>query len=268
LCLALAGCQQAYFHALNIGSDRPAPEVEVFDKAHGLSLDIDRPANASGAAPVVIFFYGGSWQHGRREYYRFVGRALSAQGFLVLVPDYRKAPAYRFPAFIDDAATATAWARAHAAQLGGDRRRIFLMGHSAGAHIAALLATDSRYLQAQAMRPRDLAGVIGLAGPYDFLPISNPRLQRVFANREQWPASQPVNFVDGDEPPFLLLHGGSDRKVAKQNSERLAAKLRAAGEPVTLHILPGIGHARLVDGFASPRFSPVLAETSDWIRGH
>lgn len=266
--LALAACQQAYFRVLNVGSRQAMPAIEQFDPEHGLSLDVYRPAQSTSPAPVVVFVYGGSWQRGRREYYRFVGRALSAQGFLVLIPDYRKAPEHPFPAFVEDAAAATAWARDHAAQWGGDRRRIFLMGHSAGAHIVALLGTDASYLQARGMRPRELAGVIGLAGPYDFLPITDPRLRRVFIGPAQARASQPVNFVDGDEPPFLLLHGAADTKVWKQNSEHLATRLRAAGEPVTLRILPGIGHLRLLDGFASARFSPVLMETSDWIRGH
>ena len=266
LVLLLSGCQQAYFRALNIGSGDVEAVSETFDAEHGLAMDVYRPAHASAATPVVIFVYGGSWQPGRRGYYRFVGRALSEQGFLVMIPDYRKAPDNAFPVFVEDAAAATAWAREHAAQFGGDPARLFLMGHSAGAHMVALLGTDPRYLGRYGMKPRDLAGVIGLAGPYDFLPITDWRIKRVFADRSQWPASQPVNFVDGDEPPFLLLHGSADHKVWKQNSEHLAARLTAAGEPVSLRILPGIGHLGLVNGFASARFSPVLVETSDWIR--
>lgn len=264
--LLACGCQKAYFRALNIGSGEAVPVSQPFDDVHGLALDVYRPAQTNGAAAVVIFVYGGSWQHGRRADYRFVGRALSEQGFLVIIPDYRKAPANAFPAFVEDAASATAWAREHAAQFGGDPARIFLMGHSAGAHIVALLGTDPSYLRKHGMQPRDLAGVVGLAGPYDFLPIRDRRIRRVFADTSLWPASQPVNFVDGDEPAFLLLHGDADHKVWKQNSEHLAARLDAAGEPVTLRILPGIGHLGLLTGFASPRFSPVLAETVEWIR--
>lgn len=266
LCWLLAGCQQTYFRVLNSGGADLEAQVVIFDESHGLALDIYRPASTGTPAPVVVFFYGGSWQHGRREYYRFVGRALAAQGFLVLIPDYRKAPDEVFPAFIEDAAKATAWAHRHAVDFGGDPSRLFLMGHSAGAHIAALLGTDPRYLGREGLRPLDLGGVVGLAGPYDFLPITNKRLQRVFADRSDWPASQPVNFVDGDEPPFLLLHGESDGKVGKLNSERLAARLQAQHEPVRLRILPGVGHLGLVNGFASSRFSPVLSETVDWMR--
>jgi acetyl esterase/lipase len=270
LAFALAGCasvQPLYFHAVN----HSVPPVEVesveYSRAHAQSLDVYRPRNAHGAAPVVLFFYGGTWRDGHREYYRFVGESLSRHGLLVLVPDYRKAPADVFPAFMEDAATAAAWAKQHAAEYGGDPARIHLMGHSAGAHMVALLAADPRYLAAQGLKPRDFTSVIGLAGPYDFLPITERKVQRVFPDRALWPDTQPVNFIDGDEPPFLLLHGGSDRRVWVSNSEKLAAKLRAAGVPVSLKIEPKTGHIALVNGFLSPRFSSALADTLAWLNG-
>jgi acetyl esterase/lipase len=265
--LALAGCQQAYFTALNAPARDAHPYTEVYDPAHELALDVYPAQGVDVAAPVVVFLYGGSWQHGRREYYRFVGHALSARGVLVVVPDYRKAPRNRFPAFVEDAAAATAWVHANARTLGGDPRRIFVMGHSAGAYMAALLGTDDHYLLHWGMHPRQLAGVIGLAGPYDFAPTVDERIERrVFAGVADWPQTQPVHFVDGDEPPFLLLHGESDRRVWVANSESLARRLRAVGGPVTLKILPGVGHVGLVNGFYSPRFSPALAETLEWMR--
>lgn len=265
--LALAGCQQAYFKALNASIRETRPHTEVYDANHGLSLDVYPAQGVQGAAPVVVFLYGGSWQHGRREYYQFVGSALSARGVTVVVPDYRKAPRNRFPAFVEDAAAATAWTHAHVAELGGDPRKVYLMGHSAGAHMAALLGTDGRYLGRWGLRPRDLGGVIGLAGPYDFEPTVNARIERrVFAGVQDWPQTQPVHFVNGDEPPFLLLHGDSDRRVWVANSESLARHLRAAGDAVTLRILPGVGHIGLVNGFRSPRFSPALDETVSWLR--
>ena len=263
--LLLTACQPAYFKVLNAAVTSDISESRVFDAAHGLSLDVYRTRTLARPAPVVVFFYGGSWQGGRREYYRFVGEALSKRGVVVVIPDYRKAPQHVFPAFMEDAAAATAWTIAHAAQIGGDPGRVYVMGHSAGGHIAALLGTDSRYLARQGLRSRQLAGVIGLAGPYDFLPITDPSLQHVFGAQTDWPISQPVNFVDGDEPPFLLIHGASDRSVWPMNSEHLAKRLRDAGEPVTLRIIPNTGHIGLVNGFLSPRFSPVLQETVNWI---
>lgn len=271
LALLLAGCQRTYFWAINVGRGDDPPQAVAYLPQHRLLLDIHAPvlpAGSTKAAPVVIYFYGGSWRDGRREDHRFVGAALAKRGVLVLMPDYRKAPAHPFPAFMEDAAAATAWARTHAASLGGDPEQIFLMGHSAGAHIAALLAADARYLKAVDMAPRDLAGVIGLAGPYDFLPITDPKIRAVFGNPAHWPQSQPVNFINGDEPPFLLLHGSDDRLVWPMNSERLAAKLRSVDRPVTLLIVPGIGHVRLLNGFLSPRFSPALEESLRWMERH
>ena len=264
---ALAGCQQAYFRALNANLPDLAARTEPYDAAKGLSLDVYPARDAHGAAPVVVFLHGGSWQHGRREYYRFVGDALSARGVAVVVPDYRKAPRNRFPTFVEDAAAATAWARTHAREFGGDPARVYVMGHSAGAHMAALIGTDDRYLARWGLRPRDLGGVIGLAGPYDFAPTVNVRIERrVFGDVGDWLQTQPVHFVDGDEPPFLLLHGDSDRRVWVANSESLARRLREAGGPVTLRILPGVGHIGIVNGFRSPRFSPALEVTLEWMQ--
>ena len=266
-CLGLSGCQQAYFKALNAATDDELALTRSYDREHGLALDVYRPQGVSGPAPVLVFLHGGSWQRGRREYYRFVGEALAARGVLVLVPDYRKAPAHPFPSFVEDAAAATAWAHANAASYGGDPGRIFLMGHSAGAHMAALVATDASYLRRWGLEPRNLAGVIGLAGPYDFQPEVNPRIgRRVFWSVREWPRTQPVHYVDGDEPPFLLMHGDRDRMVWVDNSRSLARRLRDQGEPVELRILPGIGHVGLVNGFYSPRFSPALAETLSWMK--
>jgi acetyl esterase/lipase len=262
----LAGCQRAYFHALNAGLPDAGVQSVEFDPADALSLDVYRAQGASGPVPVVVFFYGGTWRDGERDYYRFVGEALAREGVVVIVPDYRKAPAHPFPDFMLDAAKAAAWAKAHAADYGGDPARVHLMGHSAGAQMVALLGTDARYLEREGLRPRDFASVIGLSGPYDFLPIRERKVRDVFPDPKAWPQTQPVNFVDGDEPPFLLLHGGSDRRVWKQNSVRLGELLQRAGEPVRVRILPGTGHIAMVNGFRSPRFSTVLAETLAWLR--
>lgn len=262
----LAGCQQVYFRGLNLGAGE-GTSVQ-FDAEHGLALDVYRPvgpATAAGA-PVVVFFYGGSWTSGKREYYRFVGNALAQRGVLVLIPDYRKAPEHPFPAFMTDGATAVAWARANAARYGGDANRLYLMGHSAGAQIAALLATDARYLAVRDMRPADLAGVIGLAGPYDFLPLTDPKVMQALGPAQGWPLTQPINFVSGDEPPFLLIQGDADQRVDPGNTPRFAARLRAHAGSVTVIVVPGVGHVGLVNGFYSARLSPVLAQSLEWMR--
>lgn len=260
-CAALAGCSGVYHRAINVGVDDDLVTSETYDGARQLALDVHRPAPAADLPPVVVFLHGGSWRHGDREGYRFVGQRLARAGALVLVPDYRKAPGHAFPDFMYDTARAVAWARDNAARLGGDPRRVYVMGHSAGAHIVALLATDGRYLSSVGMSPRDLAGVVALAGPYDFLPLTDPELWEVFGEQADWPLSQPVNFADGDEPPFLLLHGRRDRIVWALNSERLQAKLQSAGSSVRYVPVAGTGHIGILLSLRRKAPSPALAET-------
>jgi acetyl esterase/lipase len=209
----------------------------------GRLLDVYRPAAAhAGTRPVIVFLHGGGWVNGSKKQYRFVAEALTSRGYLVVVPAYRLYPIARFPAFVEDAAQAVAWTRKHAAEFGGDPQRLFVMGHSAGAHIAALLNFDERYLLAVGGERSWLSGFIGLSGPYDFLPLRDPILQEVFAPESQYPLSQPVNFVDGTESPTLLLHGRADGIVWPINSEHLAAKVREHGGRVEERYYDGMSH--------------------------
>ena len=186
LVVVLGGCHQVYFGTINVGADAPLVEsrTAVFDPEHDLAIDVYRATDAPSNAPLILFFYGGTWRYGQREWYRFIGESLADQGFVVMIPDYRTAPDVAFPAFVQDAARAAGFAKSHAARYGADASRMFLMGHSAGGHIAGLLATDARWLDAVAMKPRDFRAFIGLAGPYDFLPIWNPRMMQVFPDEE------------------------------------------------------------------------------------
>ena len=208
--------------------------------------------------PVVVFFYGGSWKRGERAQYKFVGQRLAENGVVAVVADYRTYPRAMFPAFMDDAARAVRRVHDDAAGWGGDPERLFIAGHSAGAQIAALLATDARYLQAHGMSPHQLAGVIGLSGPYDFNVTGD--LVDVFGPSSQWPLAQAVNFVDGDEPPFLLLHGTGDKVVEYVDSVELAEKLRANGVPATLQLLPDAGHITPLAGLYDPRRAPAVVD--------
>ncbi len=232
-------------------------------------LDVYAPASAC-RAPVVVFFYGGSWETGSRDMYPFLGRALARRGVIVVIPDYRRYPEVRFPAFMDDAAAAVAWSRANAGRFGGDPAHLFLMGHSAGAQIATLLALDPTYLRQVGLSSSSLAGVIGISGPYDFLPLTNPTLKIIFGPEETWPRSQPINFVTPAAPPMLLATGTADDTVYPRNTEHLAARLREAGVPVEERFYEGIGHISTVGAFAWPlRFLvPIRQDVLDFIERH
>ena len=248
--------------------------TETHDVAYGegprRTLDIYRPDAAAGPLPLIVFLYGGSWRTGDKSIYPFVARPLAARGAVVVAPNYRLYPEVSFPDFLDDNARAVAWAVAHAHGLGADPHAVFVLGHSAGAYNAAMLALDPHYLARAGVDRADLAGVAGLAGPYDFLPMTDPDIIPVFAPVDDGPASQPVNYVDGRNPPLLLLAGGADTTVRPRNTISLAERVRAAGGPVESKLYPGVGHIGIVTAFA-PLFrgrAPVLDDVWDFIQRH
>ena len=225
---------------------------------------------AAGRPPLIVFLYGGSWRTGDKGMYPFVALPLAARGAVVVVPDYRLYPEVQFPDFLRDNARAVAWAAANAARLGADPGRVFVLGHSAGAYNAAMLAVDPRYLAAAGYDRGRLAGVIGLAGPYDFLPITGEDIKPVFAPVNDGPLSQPVTYVDGRNPPLLLLAGTDDTTVNPRNTLSLAERVRSAGGMAESGLLPGIGHIGIVTAFA-PLFryrAPVLDRVWDFVQRH
>lgn len=231
-------------------------------------LDVWAPANAQGKKlPVLIFYYGGSWRWGSRSHYGFVGRAFAARGYVVVIPDYRLVPQVHFPTFLEDSAAATAWAQANAARLGGDPRQIYLIGHSAGAYNAAMIALDARYLRAAGGDPANISGVIGLAGPYDFLPFDPGAAQNAFGQAPEPAQTQPINFVRADAPPMLLLHGAEDKVVRIRNSTSLGEKLNAIGAKADVKIYSGADHPDLVLALSKPlrKRAPVLADINAFI---
>lgn len=252
--LFAAGCERALFAVANRGSAPPESSV-VYAPEHGLALDVYRPQGAARDAPVVVFFYGGGWQRGMRAQYRFVGRRLAQHGVLAIVADYRTYPRATFPGFVEDGARAVRWARDNAAVHGGDPRRLFVMGHSAGAQIGGLIATDATYLRGVGMRRDDLAGFIGLAGPYDFVIGA---YAPVFGAPAQWPRAMAYNFVDGGAPPLLLVHGQRDDVVLPRNSTRLAQKARGAGVRAELALLPEGTHTTPMQAFYDPARAPTV----------
>ena len=145
--------------------------------SHGQKLDVWVPDGAPPAngRPVLIFWYGGGWAEGKRQQYGFAARAFADEGFTVVLPDYRKVPDVRYPAFLEDGAQAVAWTRDHAADFGGDPDRIGVAGHSAGAYIAVMLALDQRWTEAAGVPDGTIKAGVGLSGPYDFYPFDQKR---------------------------------------------------------------------------------------------
>lgn len=236
-----------------------AHDIRFADGRRGL-LDVYAPKQAIDA-PIAVFFYGGGWEDGSRTDYRFAAMALARRGVVTVVPDYRLYPDVRFPDFIHDGAKAVRWARRNATEFGADPGLIFLIGHSAGAYIATMLALDETKLDAQSLAA--LAGVVGISGPYDFLPLQSDVLKRIFAPAGgDLASSQPIAYARGDAAPMLLVSGLADKTVRPENSRRLAARIRALGGEAVTRFYKRVDHT-LVLGAFSPVLRPLAPTFAD-----
>lgn len=237
----------------------PAPLVNLLvphagysvhrDIAYGVDprhrLDVYVPSGLKGPAPVLLFFYGGSWQGGRKSDYLAFGQAFASAGIVTVVADYRVYPQAKYPAFVDDAAGALIWVHGHIAQHGGDAARVFVSGHSAGGFNAVMLAAEPKFIAARGGSLDWIRGVIGIAGPYDFLPLTDAGYIDIFHGADNRD-SQPINHVTGPRPPMLLVSGSADAVVDPGNADRMAAKLKAAGSEAKVIHYPGVGHIGII----------------------
>lgn len=235
-------------------------------------LDVYRPTKAAPNGKVVIFFYGGSWRDGSKTDYRFVAQALTSRGFIVVLPDYRLYPQVTFPAFVEDGAAAVRWTHDNISSFGGDTNQLYLMGHSAGSHIAALLTLDAHYLKSVGLDRSAIRATATLSGPYDFTP--NPWDRPVFNQATNAtsidPQIEPITFVDGKEPPMLLVQGLQDKIVSPSNAEHLAARIREKGGEVKYITYPNRGHASVVVALVWPYqwLAPVLDDVTEFFDEH
>jgi acetyl esterase/lipase len=234
-------------------------------------LDIYRAPAGAERKPIVLFLYGGGWTSGDRATYAFVGAALARRGYTTVIPDYRLFPEVQFPAFLDDAAIAWRWVHTTLAGGCGSARPVIVVGHSAGAYIAAMLALD-RSLASRGGAPLPQpAALIGLAGPYAFDPTTWPSTKEIFAPAAgRADTARPIAFARHGAPASLLLHGGADDTVQLYNTRDLAAALRSKGGTVGSKFYPGIGHVGLVTAIARPlRWrAPVLTDMLAFMERH
>ncbi|GGH23525.1 carboxylesterase [Alsobacter metallidurans] len=237
-------------------------------------LDVFVPDESAGARaakrrPVALFIYGGSWNSGARADYAFVGRALAARGIVTVVMDYRLVPQVRYPGFVEDGALATRWVKSEIGRFGGDPARLFIMGHSAGAYSAAMLALNPAFTRDVGLRGAPYRGLVGLAGPYDFYPFDVGAAREAFG---QWPRpqeTQPVSIARRGAPPAFLAYGTEDTTVLPRNSRKLAEVLRSLGTRVVERAYPGVSHAGILLALSKPlrERAPVLDDVVAFIQG-
>jgi acetyl esterase/lipase len=270
--ITLAACSPLRLINAVVASDGYALTADIpYGELPRQKLDVYVPAVPATAVlkPVVVFFFGGGWESGDRDDYRFVGEALTARGNIVVVPDYRLYPDVRFAGFMADAAQAVRWAKRNIDRFGGDPERVYLMGHSSGAHIAAMLTLNREYLETVGMKPAELRGMIGLAGPYDFLPFTRESSKTIFGPETEYWRSQPINYVDGGNPPILLMTGNDDDVVHPRNTRHLAARIAASGGAVQTVEYAGVGHVGILVQLAAPfrGDGSVLKAVSGFVKG-
>jgi len=267
---ALVACAPAALFNLTV--PRGGYRIEK-DVAYGADprqrLDLYIPDRVKAHAPVLLFFYGGSWQSGSKDLYLAFGQAFASEGVIVAIADYRVYPQVSYPLFLGDAASALAYVHANAARLGGDPARVFVAGHSAGAYNAVMLASDPRYLAAVHGDFGWIRGVIGIAGPYDFLPLEDKKLIALFGGADRI-ETQPIHYIDGKRPPMLLAAGLDDTTVRPANTERMAKRLRDAGGEAEVKLYPGVGHIGIILSIAEPfrGKAPLRADMLAFIAAH
>jgi len=247
----LTGCSDALFSIANVPTHFSSVRTQT-DIAYGEQarqrLDIYAPPQAE-RLPVVIFWYGGAWTEGTKDNYRFVGTALAESGFVAVLPDYRLYPTASFPAFVEDGARAVAWVERHAETFGGDHTRIVLMGHSAGAHEAAMLTLAPKYLAAAGATSANIVGLIGLSGPYVLEPDTE-ELRTIFSSPYERADWQPVRNAHSEAPPTLLLHGLEDQRVSPVQTRQFRDALAAHGVSVEMELYEGASHADTIAAFS------------------
>ena len=269
ICLYLSACTDL----LNASIPRSGYTVHR-DIAYGSDprqkLDIYEPAGVTNA-PTVVYFYGGSWQTGSKDDYRFLGQALASKGFVTIVADYRLYPQVYYPDFVKDGASAFAYAHAHIANFSGDPSRMFVAGHSAGGFIAMMLAADDRFITEAGGESNWIHGMIGIAGPYDFLPFTDDNIKAIFSKYPD-KQTQPLNHITHTMAPVMLAVGNADDTVDPRNSYRVEAKLKSLHSPVTVHTYDDTGHIGIIlsiaNGFRAR--TPLLEDITRFIRsdGH
>ncbi len=206
-------------------------------------LDVYTPKGAFDA-PVIVFVHGGYWHGGDKSEYRFLAESFVQHGYVFVAINYRLAPGTVFPGFVQDAARAVRWVSGHIRRFGGDPERVALVGHSSGAHTVSLLSVDASYLEGVGLSRDRIRASVGISGPYDFITVfdTDEKVRLAMGDPGAWPSTQPVNLVDGLNPPLMLMHGMRDAIVHPLNAQRLHDRVLESGSITELRLYAGLDH--------------------------
>ncbi|MSR63413.1 MAG: alpha/beta hydrolase [Planctomycetes bacterium] len=248
LCLAL-------FQQPAATPSAPAPLLDLhYGENEKQVLDLYLPAKKD--FPTVVFTYGGGWHSGSGKSCTPIAEALRAHGYGCALLSHRLSPPDVWPAMIEDEARAFAWVHEHVAEHGGDPQRLFLMGHSSGAQLALLLASDARQLAPYHLAPKNVAGVVGLSTPLDLVPrggtgygdaLMGGKGADVFRrDAETMRAASPLTYLSKELPPLLLVVGENDFPMLAGDAEDFAKRAGALGLDVGVVVAEGKDHMGVV----------------------
>lgn len=240
--LALVGCTPTQFVNSFVSPDLSGATVSYGPHPRNA---VDIYTQDEGSRGLLVFVHGGYWDEGDKSEYVFVANTFTERGYTVALVNYRLVPEVTFPAYVQDLARALTWLRTQGPY---SDLPLFLMGHSAGAHIGALVAFDESYLAEFGLSPELIDGFIGLAGPYNFLPLgpNDDRSRAALGDPATYPQTQPINFVDADDPRTFLAVSLNDETVNPNNSLSFAAAIEDAGGEVELKEYNDLNHATIV----------------------
>lgn len=229
-------------------------------------LDLFVPEGLQDAS-VLIFVHGGGWSSGDKNLYAFVGRTFAQQGFVTAIVNYRLSPQVQHPAHIEDVARAFAWVYRNISQYGGSAEKIFVMGHSAGGHLTALLALDEKYLGAHGLTLAAIKGAIPISGVYDVTEAFS-LYRTVFGAdpQQRWDAS-PLTHVGPNKPPFLILYAQFDFPGFDAQARQLLSGLREYENEATLLEIPNRDHVTIIANIGASH-DPTTEEILKFLRSH
>ncbi len=216
------------------------------DEAH--RFDVFAPPGAR-AAPILVFLHGGGWTNGYKEFVSFMAENVTRLGMLLVAPTYRLAPAHRLPAAMDDCRTLLAYLAGHAAQYGGDADNVFLSGHSAGGHLAAMVALQTELAARAGIPPTMIRACLPVSGIMDIhhpAPAPDSLDERVYtmllSRPDEDALMSPIAWTSGNRIPFVLSYGDRDSDRVILSNRRLARLLDAQPGPSSIYMCEGRSH--------------------------
>src|SRR5262245_5912209 len=191
--------------------------------------------------PVFFFIHGGAWRSGNKNLYAPIGKTFAAQGIAFVATNYRLSPKVKHPGHIQDVAQAFAWVVGNLGKRVANLKQVYVSGHSAGGHLAALLATDDSYLKTHKRSVADIRAVLPISGVYL---VGGERLARVFG--EDGKKASPLTHVKGKLPPFLVLYADKEMAGLGKQAEVFAGAMRKAKCDIEVKVIKGRDHISII----------------------